>query len=155
MYVGCSFEEFIRDKEPLQPVAMTATEPTSYHLYGPVDSMQTVAGMYYAPAMATSQAVVFPVPSYEQAGYFGPTPLPITTAIPYTNEGFISSTTYSIPFAAPFIPVSSSFLQSQTEEISQMLGNVTFSSPPTSPQVTDDNQQPITCVDVTQDTFSE
>ena len=157
-FVDCSFEEFIREKEPLQPVAMTATDPTSYHLYGPVDPMQTVAGMYYAPAMATSQAgsyPVFPVPSYEQAGYFGSTTLPITTAIPYTSEGFISSTAYSIPFAAPFTPVSSSFLQSQTEEISQMLSNVTFSSPPTSPQVTDDNQQPITCVDVTKDTVSD
>ena len=71
------------------------------------------------------------------------------------SEGFISSTAYSIPIAAPFIPVSSSFLQSQTEEISQMLGNVTFSSPPTSPQVTDDNQQPITSVDVTKDAVSE
>ena len=137
---------------------MTATDPVSYHLYGPMDPMQTVAGMYYAPAMATSQAgsfPVFPVPSYEQAGYFGPTPLPITTAIPYVNEGFISSTAYSIPFAAPFIPVSSPLIQSQTEEISQMLSNVTFSSPPTSPQVTDDNQQPITSVDVTKDTINE
>ena len=158
MYVGCSFEEFIRDKEPLQPVAMTATESTSYHLYSPVDPMQTVAGMYYPPAMVTSQAgsyPVFPVPSYQQTGYFRPTTVPITTAIPYTNEGFISSTTYSIPFAAPFIPVSSSFLQSQTEEISQMLSNVTFSSPPTSPQVTDDNQLPITSVDVNEDIVNE
>ena len=136
---------------------MTATDPTSYHLYGPVDPMQTVAGMYYAPAMATSQAgsyPVFPVPSYEQAGYFGPTPLPITTAIPYTNEGFIDPTSYSIPINVPFIPASS-VMQFQTEEISQMLSNVTFSSPPTSPQVTDDNQQPITSVEVTKDAVNE
>ena len=136
---------------------MTATDPVSYHLYGPVDPMQTVAGMYYASAIATSQTgsyPAFPVPSYEQAGY-GPTPLPITTTLPYTNEGFISSTTYSIPFAAPFIPVSSPLIQSPTEEISQMLSNVTFSSPPNSPQVTDDNEQLITSVDVTKDTVNE
>ena len=102
--MGCSFEEFIRDKEPLQPVAMTAMEPASHYLYGPVDSMQTVVEMYFAPAIATSQAgsyPVFPVPSYQQAGYFGPTPLPITTAIPYTNEGFIDPTSYSIPISVP------------------------------------------------------
>ena len=43
--------------------------------------LQTVSGMYYAPALATSQAgsyPVFPVPSYDLAGYFGPAPLPIT-----------------------------------------------------------------------------
>ena len=136
---------------------MAATEPASYHLYGPMDPMQTVAGMYYAPAMATSQAgscPVFPVPSYEQAGYFGPTPLPITTTLPYTNEGFIDPTSYSIPISIPFIPASS-VMQFQTEEISQMLSNVTFSSPPTSPQVTDDNQQPITSVKVTKDAVNE
>ena len=116
---------------------MTAMEPASHHLYGPVNSMQTVAGMYFAPAIATSQAgsyPVFPVPSYQQAGYFGPAPLPITTAIPYTNEGFIDPTSYSIPISVPFILVSSVML-SQTDEISQMLSNVTFSSPPISPQV--------------------
>ena len=36
-----------------------------------------------------------------------------------------------------------------------MLSNITFSSPPISPQVTDDNQQPITSVDVTKETVSE
>ena len=135
---------------------MTATEPT-YQLYGPVDPLQTVAGMYYAPTLATSQAgsyPVFPVPSYDPAGYFGQAPLPITTAIPYTNEPFISPTSYSVPVTVPFIPVSA-VRQSQTEEISQMLDNITFSSPPTSPQVTDDNQQPITSIDVTKDNVSE
>ena len=135
---------------------MTATEPT-YQLYGPVDPLQTVAGMYYAPALATSQAgsyPVFPVPSYNPAGYFGPAPLPITTAIPYTNEAFISPTSYSVPVTVPFIPVSA-VAQSQTEKISQMLDNITFYSSPTSPQVTDDNQQPITSIDVTKDNVSE
>ena len=135
---------------------MTATEPT-YQLYGPVDPLQTVAGMYYAPTLATSQAgsyPVFPVPSYNPADYFGPAPLPITTAIPYTNEAFISPTSYSVPVTVPFIPVSA-VAQSQTEEISQMLDNITFSSPPTSPQVTDDNQQPITSINVTKDNISE
>ena len=155
-FVDCSFAEFIRDKEPLQPVTMTAAEPT-YQLYSPADPLQTVAGVYYASALATSQAgsyPVFPVPFYDPAGYFGPAPLPITTAIPYTNEAFISPTSYSVPVTVPFIPVSA-VTQSQTEEISQMLNNITFSSPPTSPKVTDDNQQPITSIDVTKDNISE
>ena len=146
--VGCSFEEFIRGNEPLQPVTLTATEPT--YLYSPPQVAPTVAAMYYAPGMATSQAgpySVFPMPSYDM-DYFIPTSLPTTTAIPYDNQGFISPTSYSVPFSVPSLPVSAG-TQSQTEEISQMLGNITFSSPPTSPQVTDDNQQPITSVDVT------
>ena len=133
---------------------MTTMEPT----HQPYSPLQTVAGMYmYAPALATSQAgsyPVFPVPSYDSAGYFGPAPLPITTAIPYTNEAFISPTSYSAPVTVPFIPVSA-VAQSQTEEISQILDNITFSSPPTSPQVTDDNQQPITSINVTKDNVSE
>ena len=149
--VGCSFEEFIRGNEPLQPVTLTATEPT--YLYSPVNPPKvdpTVNAVYYAPGMATSQAEsysMFPLPSYG-VDYFIPTSLPTTTAIPYDNQGFISPTSYSVPFTVPSLPVSA-VTQSQTEEISQMLGNITFSSPPTSPQVTDDNQQPITSVDVT------
>ena len=153
-FVECSFAEFIRDKEPLQPVTMTATEST-YQMYGPMDPSQTVAGMYYAPTLATSQAgsySVFPAPSYDPAGYFVPAPLPITTAIPYTNEAFLAPTSYPLP--VPFIPVPA-VAQSQTEEISQMLDNITFTSPPTSPQVTGDSQQPITSTDVTKDSISE
>ena len=148
-FVDCSFEEFIRGNEPLQPVTLTAAGPT-HQLCSPMDPLQTVSGMYYDPAMATSQAApysVFPVPSYG-VGYFVPTPLVTTTAIPYTHEGLISATSYAVPFAVPSLPVSV-VTQSQTEEISQMLDNMTFSSPPTSPQVTDDNQQPITSINVT------
>ena len=149
-FVDCSFEEFIRGNEPLQPVTLTTTEPT-HQLCSPMDPLQAVTtGMYYDPAMATSQAdpySVFPVPSYG-AGYFVPTPLATTTAIPYTHGGFISATSNAVPFAVPSLPVSV-VIQSQTEEISQMLDNMTFSSPPNSPQVTDDNQQPITSIDVT------
>ena len=133
---------------------MTVTEPT----YQPYSPLQTVAGMYYTPALTTSQASsypVFPVPTYDPAGYFGPpAPLPLTTAIPYANEGFINPTSYPLPVSVPFFPVSA-VAQSQTEEISQMFNNITFSSPPTSPQVTDDNQQPITSIDVTKDNVSE
>ena len=132
---------------------MTAVEPT----YQPYSPLQTVAGMYYAPTLTTSQAgsyPVFPVPAYDPAGYFGPAPLPITAAMPYTNEGFINPTSYPLPVGVPFIPVSA-VAQSQTEEISQMFDNIAFSSPPTSPQVTDDNQQPITNTDVTKDNVSE
>ena len=149
--VGCSFGEFIRGNEPLQPVTLTATEPT--YLYSPVNPPQvapTVAAMYYAPGMATSQAEsysMFSLPSYG-VDYFIPTSLPTTTAISCDNQGFISPMSYSVPFTVPSLPVSA-VTQSKTEEISQMLGNITFSSPPTSPQVTDDNQQPITSVDVT------
>ena len=148
----CSFEEFIRASEPLQPVTMAATEPT-YPLYSPVNPLQTVPGMHYVPTMGTTQAdsySVFPIPSYG-AGYFVPS-LPTTTAVAYANEEYINPTSYLVPF--PFPPVST-VTQSQTEEISQMLDNVTFSSPPTSPQVTDDNQQPITSIGVTKDTVSE
>ena len=132
---------------------MTAIE-SAYQPYSP---LQTVAGMYYAPALTTSQAgsyPVFPVPTYDPAGYFGPpAPLPLTTAIPYTNEGFITPTSYPLPVGDPFIPVSA-VSQSQTEVISQMLDNITFSSPPMSPQVTED-QQPITSIDVIKDKVSE
>ena len=144
--VGCSFEEFIRSNEPL------ATEPTTY-VYHPVDPSQvcpTVGAMYYVPGMATSQTgsySVLPMASYGTQ-YFMPTSSPTTTAIPYDNQGFISPTSYSVPFTVPSLPLSA-VTQSQTEEMSHMLGNITFSSPPTSPQVTDDNQQPITSVDVT------
>ena len=84
------------------------------------------------------------MPSYGM-DYFIPTSLPTTTAMPYTNQGFISPTSYSVPFTVPSL---AAVTQSQTEEISQMLGNMTFSSPPILSQVTDDNQQPITSVDV-------
>ena len=147
-FVDCSFEEFIRGNEPLQPVTLTATEPT-YQLCSPMDPLQTVTGMYYDPTMATGQAApysVLPVPSYG-ASYFVPTPLATTTAIPYTHDGFISANSYAVPFAVPSLPVSV-VTQSQTEEISQMLDNMTLSSPPIS-QVTDDNQQPITSINVT------
>ena len=106
-----------------------------------------VGGVYYAPDMATSQTgsyTMFPMPSYGM-DYFIPTSLPTTTTIPYPDQEFISPTSYSVPFTVPSL---AAVTQSQTEEISQMLGNITFSSPPTSPQVTDDNQQPITSVDV-------
>ena len=129
---------------------MTATEFT-HQMYGPVDPLQTVAGMYYTPALVTSQASSYPVPSYDPSAFFVPAPLPITTAIP---EAFFSPTSYPVPVTVPFIPVSA-VVQSQTEEISQMLDNIKFTSPPTSPQVTDDNQQPITSVDVTKDSISE
>jgi len=36
-----------------------------------------------------------------------------------------------------------------------MFDNMTFSSPPISPQVTNDNQQPVTSTNVTKDTVSE
>ena len=110
----------------------------------------TVGAIYYVPGMATSQTgsySVLPMPSYGTQ-YFIPTSSPTTTAISYDNQGFISPTSYSVPFTVPSLPLSA-VTQSQTEEMSQMLGNITFSSPPTSPQVTDDNQQPITSVDVT------
>ena len=106
-----------------------------------------VSGVYYAPDMATSQTglyTVLPMPSYGM-DYFIPTSLPTTTTIPYPDQGFISPTSYSVPFTVPSL---AAVTQSQTEEVSQMLGNITFSSPPTSPQVTDDNQQPIISVDV-------
>ena len=118
-----------------------------------MEQLQTVLEMYYSPTMGTTQAdsySVFPIPSYNAGGYFVPAPLATTTAIAYNNEEFIISTG---PFPFPTIPVSS-IAQSQTEEISQMLDNITFSSPPTS-QVTDDNQQPITSIGVTKDTVSE
>ena len=84
--------------------------------------------------------------------YFGPVSSPITIiTMPYACEGFIYPSSHSVLVTIPLIPGT----QSQTEEISQMLSNVTFSSPPISPQVTDDNQQPITSVDVTKDTVSE
>ena len=149
----CSFEEFIRANEPLQPVTLAATEPT-YPLYSPVNPLQTVPGMYCTPAMTSSLAGSYSIPSYSYgASYFVP-PLTTTATIAYTNEGFIIPTSYSLPFPFPSVPVST-VTQSQTEEISQMLENVMFSSPPTSPQVTDDNQQPITSIGVTKDTVSE
>ena len=126
-----------------------ATEST--YVYHPVDPSQvcpTVGTMYYAPGMATSEAgySVLPIPSYGTQ-YLIPASLPTTTAIPYANQEFISPTSYSVPFTAPSL-AAVAVTQSQTEEISQMLGNIAFSSPPTSPQVTDDNQQPIASVDV-------
>ena len=104
--------------------------------------------------MTTNQAdsyPVFPIPSYNASGYFVPAPLATTTAVAYYNEEFIIPTS---PFPFPTIPVSA-ITQSQTEEISQMLDNVTLTSLPISPQVTDDNQQPVTSIGVTKDTVSE
>ena len=148
--VGCSFDKFIRDNEPLQPVTLTATT-TPY----PVYPSQTIPGMYYASAMTTSQ-FTYPVPSYPTAGsYYAPTTLPTAAAIPYTEGIMENPTPYSVPVAVPFIPVSA-LTQSLTEgEITQMFGNMTFSSPPISPQVTNDNQQPVTSTNVTKDTVSE
>ena len=140
--------------EPLQPVTLTATLPT-YQPYSPVDPLQTAAGIYYAPAMATSQAgsyQVLPVPSYGSTGYFVPTCFPTTTTLPYSMEGFVSPTSYSVPMTVPSVVPVSALTQPQTEDITQMLDNMTFSSPPTSPKVTNDYQQPISSVDVTEDT---
>ena len=112
----------------------------------PSQGCPTAGTVYYVPGMTTSQTgySVLPIPSYGTQ-YLMPTSLLTTTTMPYANQGFISPTSYSAPFTVPSL---AAVTQSQTEEISQMLGNITFSSPPTSPQVTDDNQQPITSVDV-------
>ena len=98
-----------------------------------MNPLQTVPEMYYTPGMTTSLAGSYSIPSYG-AGYFVPS-LPTTTTIAYTNDRFIIPMSYSVPFPLPSIPVSA-VTQSQTEEISQMLENITFYSPPTSPQVT-------------------
>ena len=95
--------------------------------------------MCCVPPMAASQAgsyPVFSVPSYDPVSYFGPVSSPITTiTMPYASEGFIYPSSHSVLVTTPLIPGT----QSQTEEISQMLSNITFSSPPISPQVTDNN----------------
>jgi len=140
--VGCSFEEFIRDyNEPLQPVTLTAATPSLYPLCSPLDPSQTIPGMYYPSAMATSQ-FTYPVPSYPTAGnYYAPTTLPTTTAIPCTERFMASPTFYSVPVVFPSISVSA-LTQSPTEgEIIQKFGNMTFSSSPISPQVANDNHQ--------------
>lgn len=125
-------------------------------MYSPGDPSQTIGGMYYAPAMATSQAgsysmLTYPVSSYcAGGGYFVSPTLPTITAFPYT-EGFIGPT-YSVPVTVPSIPAT----QSPTEgEITQMFDNITFSSPPTSPQLTNVDQQPVTSTNITKDTVSE
>ena len=118
-----------------------------------MEQLQTVLEMYYSPTMTTNQAdsyPVFPIPSYNAGGYFVPAPLATTAAVAYNEEFIIPMG----PFPFPTIPVSA-ITQSQTEEISQMLDNVSFTSLPTSPQVTDDNQQPVTSIGVTKDTVSE
>ena len=97
-----------------------------------------------------------PVDPYMATVYYPPTPpmpymvsppssnffiLPTTTAMLY-SEGFISSpASYSIPTAA--IQPSPAPAQLPSDDVVKIFENFTCSSPPTSPQMTDKIQQPV------------
>ncbi|XP_065891397.1 uncharacterized protein [Dysidea avara] len=141
----CSFEEFIRDLEPVHSATVVATELLPYQNldHYPVNPVQQVpaAAMYYPPVI-TCQAGV--------TGYMEPQAFVPATTIPcYFPPSYqVPATTfYSAPVTIP---------RFQTESMVQQFDNMTFSSPPISPVVIDDNQQPVASTTANnEDTVSE
>jgi len=147
MAAGCSFEEFIRDREPVCSGTMVATELTSYRNldHYPVNPVQQIpaAAMYYSPSAITCQAGVTPSYTTEYSldpysiGYVEPQAFLPTTTIPCYFQP-----SYQVP-ATTFYSDPVTVTQFQTEVMVQQFGSMTFSSPPISPVVVDDNQQPV------------
>jgi len=147
---GCSFEEFIRDREPVCSATMVATELTPYDHYSvnPVQQVP-VAALYYPPSVITPG--ITPSLNPYSAGYMEPQAqfLP-TTTIPY----YITPS-YQVP-ATTFYSAPATLTQFQTESMIQQFDSMTFSSPPISPVVVDDNQQPVASTTASnEDTVSE
>ena len=128
-------------------VVAAATMP-----YQNIYPLQQAATLYYPPSVITCQAGV--TPSFNvPAGYMEQ--LRPTTVSSYSS-GFPVS--YHIPVCHPTTLYSApvTVTQFQTESVVQQLDNLTFSSPPISPVVVDDNQQPVASTTAnTEDTVSE
>ena len=126
--LDCSFEEFIRDKEPVHSATVVATELLPYqnldhYVVNPVQ--QVPAAAMYCPPVITCQAAV--------TGYMEPQEfLPATTIPCYFPPS------YQVP-ATAFYSAPVTIAQFQTESMVQQFDNMTFSSPLISPVVVDDN----------------
>ena len=137
---GCSFEDFIRKHESFQPITTPPYQPPLLH---PADFQMTP--IYYPPTppMPIDQTVVvhpYPTASGQYSNFFM-FPATTATAMSY-SEGLISQPiSYSVPASIPSSTPVSTPTQLSNNEMVKAFENLTVSSLPTSPQVTDDNEQ--------------
>ena len=135
-YTDCSFEEFIRDREP---VCSATVRPVAAAM--PYQNIQRIPTVYYPPPVMTCQASVSP--SYTvPVGPYSPGYMEPPLLLPVT----VDSHTGSFPFSyhpTTFYSAPLTVTQMQTESIVHQFNRMTFSSPPISPAVVDDNQQPV------------
>lgn len=101
--------------------------------------------MYYPPPpVAASVAIGQTGLAHAYPGASNPYfTFPLMTAISYNNEGLISPPTpYSIPASIPPSTPVSAPAQLVNDKMVKSFENITVSSQPASPQVTDDIEQP-------------
>ena len=127
--------------------------------YQNIYPVQQVPTVYYPPPVMTCQAAVspsytLPVGPYSPGYMEPPLLLPVTVGSHTGSFPF----SYQVPICDPttFYSTPLTAAQMQTESIVHQFNNMTFSSPPISPAVVDNNQQPVASTTTNnEDTVSE